>query len=181
MLNFNKYMDDACQYLNGKHIDRCDVVKNNTSLGDDKWLVLYYSLIMYSFDYVRNHPMDNGVHAYILTADLTNGEYRQFLNDVEDIELSIPDSDVENYTLNNYPGVEDVDIIDSYEQLGEDLYFMISEFIRREREYIPDKLHKFHFNIINFSKSLAENMDTEEIESTLMLYGENDTADVCIL
>lgn len=181
MLNYNKYVEDAKYYINHKHIDRCDVVKNETKLGDEKWLELYYMLIMYSFDYVRNHPIDNGVHSYILTADLTTGEYNQYLNDIENTELTIPDSDIENYMLNNYPGVENVEIIDSYEQLGEDLYFIISEFIRRDRESIPNKLHKFHFNITNFSQSIVNNINTQEIESTLMLYDINNNTEVCIL
>lgn len=149
------------------------IIENKTGVKSSEWCILHHMIVQLFISYVNSHPIDNEVHAYSLEIDMLNGNWRNYINNMGSVKVDIPDSDTD-YFYNTFKLIDDRKIIDSYDNLNENIYFFISEFIRRNRENINVKLTHVYLRIDDLETSLEEDKWMIPTESSLTFYNGDD-------
>lgn len=153
------------------------LLENKTKVNSSEYLILHNMIIQLFLDYINEHPIDNEVYSYSIDINLLNGTWKTYLNDNESSDLNIPDSDIE-YNFTSYTPIEDEEIIQSYEDLTEHVYYFFSEFIRRHREKLTSKITQIVFSIFNTHESLKSGKWEPSMDSSMSFYV-NDDMIVC--
>lgn len=153
------------------------LIENKTKVLSSEFDILHHQMVQLLIDYINEHPLDNEVYSFSMDVDLMKGTWLTYLNDNEKINIDIPDSDID-YDFRSYTAIEDEEIIESYDDLSEHMYYFISEFIRRHRDQLEEKLTKVYFTVLDLKKSLEEKKWTPTTESSLLFYI-NDELVVC--
>ena len=153
------------------------LTENKTKISSSEWNIFHHMIIQVLIDFVNKYPIDNDVNTYSMNIDLETGEWKTYLNDIEPVIVNVPDSDID-YMYNVRHGVEDKDIIDSYDGLNHRIYFFVCEFLRRHQKDLEVDVNKFYFRIDNLKPSLENKRWVAESDSSLSLC-EHDNLILC--
>lgn len=145
------------------------LVENKTGVKSSEYFILHHILCQLLIDYISEHPLDNEVYSYTIELDLLKGTWHNYLNELEQININIPDSDVD-YNFSNFTSVEDKCIVESFDELNEKMYFYISDFIRRNRDKLDVKITSVLFSTIDLRESLINKKWMPTTDSSISMY-----------
>lgn len=193
MLTYNSYYKrfktdcwdtvEKAEKINGKKwwdknainddVNDMPILENKTGVNNSEWKILHCMIMGLFISYVNSHPIDNETHSYALEINLLNGQWRNYINNMGNVSVDIPDSDTD-YSYNTFKLIDDKKIIDSFDMINENIYFFISEFIRRNRDNIHVKITNVFLRMDNLENSLEEGKWIPPTESSLTFYnGDN--------
>lgn len=148
------------------------LIENRTNVKSSEYVILHDMLVQLLLDYITEHPINNDVYALSMEIDLLKGSWRTYLNDLEDLDLSVPNG--EKCDIKTLSPVMDEAIVKSYEDLYEHMYYFISEFIRRNRDKYNEKITSVLFSTVNLKESLDEDKWMPSLDSSLSFYIDDD-------
>ena len=149
------------------------IIENKTQVPNSEWVTLHHVLVQLLIDYVKEHPLKNEVYTYGVEIDLIDGKWKIFLNDQINVGISIPDSDID-YHICESECVSDQEIIDSYDELTEKIFFFICKFMSDRRKKLTGlMLNKVFFNMDDIDCSLKLGKWAPETDSSMTIYSDD--------
>lgn len=153
-------------------VNNMPILENKTDVNSSEWVILHRMLINLFLSYVNEYPLDNETYSFSLDLDLINGDWRSYINNVGSIKIEIPDSDMD-YSYNSYHLIDNQDVIDSYDELDQQIYYFIVDFIRKHRTNINITLTKMFLRLDNLTESLKEGKWMPSLDSSMSFYNGN--------
>ena len=191
MKTYNKYYEEIkAECLNQKEtkgslwekkddINDMYIIENNTQVPNSEWVILHRMLVRLLIDYILEHPLKNEVYTYGADIDVLNGNWKIYLNDMVNVNINIPDSDI-SYNVFESECIPDREILDSYDELTEKIFFFLCKFMSDNRHKIKGlMLCKVFFNVDDIDCSLKLGKWAPETDSTLTIYNNEDELFVC--
>ena len=154
-------------------VNNMPIIENKTGINSSEWVIIHRSLIMTLIDYVNNHPLENEVNSYSMELNFKTGEWKTYLNDLQNFIVDIPDSDVE-YSFNTYQCVDDEKVINSYDGLTKIIADFLNECLEKYASEIGVEITKMYFSMDNIGESLRVGKWSPETDSTFSLYNGDD-------
>lgn len=154
-------------------VNNMPIIENKTGINNSEWVILHRSLIMSLIDYVNAYPLENEVNSFSMEANFKTGEWRVYLNDLQEFIVDIPDSDVE-YSFNTYQCVNDEEVINSYDKLAKEIFDLIQKVISDKKDSIGVDITNMYFYMDGIGHSLRLKKWSADTDSTFSLYSGDD-------
>lgn len=155
------------------NVNNMPIIENKTKVKNSEWVILHRSLIMMLIDYVNSYPLENEVDSFSMEANFKSGEWKVYLNDLQEFIVDIPDSDVE-YSFNTYQCVNDEKVINSYEKLTKEMFDLVKKVIADDADLINVDITDVYFYMDGIGESLRLKKWAPSTDSTFSLYSGDD-------